>query len=436
MASPVAGSPFRRYVRELRSLTTDSVRNGAITYSNVDLVAGHLDGRANRELRDAISIADLRVLGAFFTGERLATKALCTADVEQAEVIVDPACGCGDLLLAAAGRLPVEHDLGSTLASWGRVLHGADVIPEFVEVAHHRLALLALRRGAVGVDGREIDLPSLFPNVVVGDGLALASTRHAELVLLNPPYGQVPAPAEYPFGRGLVSAAAIWVDALLDQMSKGTAFVALLPDVLRSGSRYGRWRRSVGARLEIGDLDLAGQFDALTDVDVFVLDGRRSERADVGWAPEDRGDSRLADWCSVMVGSVVDGRDPHEGPRVPYITTRELPLEGSFEPRRERAFAKRLFAPPFVVVRRTSRPSVGDQPRLRPVVVTGQRNVAVENHLLVLQPRGGGLGACRDLASRLRTSRVTDWLDLRIRLRHLTVGALRDLPLDEPVQWT
>ena len=432
----MAGSPFRRYVRELRRLTSDSVRSGAIAYSDVDLVAGHLDGRANHELRDAISIADLRVLGAFFTGERLATRALSTANVEQADVIVDPACGCGDLLLAAAGRLPVEHELRSTLASWGRVLHGADVIPEFVEVAHYRLALLALRRGAAGMDGREIDVPSLFPNVVVGDGLALAATGRADLVLLNPPYGQVPAPAGCSFGRGLVSEAAIWVDAVLDQMSKGTAFVALLPDVLRSGSRYARWRRSVGARLEIGDLELAGQFDALTDVDIFVLDGRKSERGDGTWATDGRGDCRLADWCSVMVGSVVDGRDPHEGPHVPYVTTRELPLEGTFEPRRERAFAKRLFAPPFVVVRRTSRPSVGDQPRLRPVVVTGHRDVAVENHLLVLQPRVGGLGACLDLASRLRAPRVSDWLNLRIRLRHLTVGALRDLPLDEAVQGT
>ena len=67
----------------------------------------HLDGEASRQLRDVVTIKDLRKLGAFFTGELLA-KRLVDLVPQDRRRFIDAACGCGDLLLAASTRLKVE----------------------------------------------------------------------------------------------------------------------------------------------------------------------------------------------------------------------------------------------------------------------------------------------------------------------------------------
>lgn len=61
-------------------------------------------------------------------------------------VYFDPACGVGDLLLAAAGRLPLAPTAAETLALRGNRLAGCDLAPVFVRAAKARLALLAMRR--------------------------------------------------------------------------------------------------------------------------------------------------------------------------------------------------------------------------------------------------------------------------------------------------
>jgi hypothetical protein len=92
-----------------------------------------------------------------------------------------------------------------------------------------------------------------------------------------------------------------------------------------------------------------------------------------------------------------------------------------------RRFSGRCVEPPFVAVRRTSRP--GEPTRARPAVVTGAEPVAVDNHLLVVRPHDGALDACHELAAWLRKPESTNWLDEHYRCRHLTVGALKSLPL-------
>ena len=72
MEASVSSSPFRGYVRELRTLTGGSVSAGGLPLAHVDLAHGHLNGRVGRELRSAVRLADLRRMGAFFTGEVLA----------------------------------------------------------------------------------------------------------------------------------------------------------------------------------------------------------------------------------------------------------------------------------------------------------------------------------------------------------------------------
>ena len=86
----------------------------------------------------------------------------------------------------------------------------------------------------------------------------------------------------------------------------------------------------------------------------------------------------------------------------------------------------RLFKPPFVVVNRTSSP--GDIHRAPATLIKGKKSVAVENHLIVLTPRKGGMRSCRKLVKLLRSSTTDNYLNERIRCRHLTVGSVKDIP--------
>jgi hypothetical protein len=79
-----------------------------------------------------------------------------------------------------------------------------------------------------------------------------------------------------------------------------------------------------------------------------------------------------------------------------------------------------------VVVRRTTRPD--RQNRIVGTLITGDKPVAVENHLIVLQPRDGSENLCRKLQESLSAKETVRWLDERIRCRHFTVTALRELP--------
>jgi hypothetical protein len=289
--------------------------------------------------------------------------------------------------------------------------------------------LRALLRGARVARGRPPLLEELLPKITVGDGRRHDYVSDAETVLLNPPYGRVATPPEIDWTSGLVTDAALWTAAVVGQAQPDARVVAVLPDVLRSGSRYARWRSEIAAQAQIDEVRSIGQFDALTDVDVFVLSVRRSTREPGReWPRWESAGATLGDVCSIMVGPVVDLRDEHKGPSVPYVTTNVLPQTGEVVPDHRRRFAKRLFQPPFVVVRRTSRPTV-QEARLRPVIVRGSEPIAVENHLLVLKPARPTLKACRALVEILADQQTTDWLNRRIRTRHLTVSALSEVPL-------
>ena len=62
-------------------------------------------------------------------------------------------------------------------------------------------------------------------------------------------------------------------------------------------------------------------------------------------------------------------------------------------------------------------------------IILGSNPVAVENHLIVVKPKRGGIKECEFLLNNLRNAQTKTWLDERIRCRHLTVGVLRELPV-------
>lgn len=431
MSTAIADSQFARYAQRLRALNETVLKHGGLPFPHVDEAAAHLDGLANRELQATVARADLRRLGAFFTGEALANQAveMCQTPLPT-KTVADPACGCGDLLIAAARQMEICDSLEETLRRWGGTLRGVDCVPEFVDVARQRLMLLAVQRGA-RVGGASLPpLEALFPQIVVGDGLNHHFLSEADIVVANPPYGKVSCPEGTPWGTGMMTAASIWAMAIGKKVRPHTEVVAVLPDVLRSGSRYEKWRKEIGELLIVNEVRVIGQFDALTDVDVFLLRGHKKEqRSSSSWPKLTEPWQTLDSLCSVSVGSVVDRRDPHAGPWVPYITTRELPRSGEFRPSRKRRFGQKLFRPPFVLIRRTSRPSDGRQ-RLSPVLVRGPQPVAVENHLIVLQPKGRTIKEANRLIELLEDPRTTEWLNVRIRTRHLTVSAVREIPVN------
>jgi hypothetical protein len=412
---------FSPYVRELEKLA------GAGPGRPFEDLSIHLDGEANRQLRSVVPISELRRLGAFFTGEALARKLLATVPVA-AERYTDPACGCGDLLLAASDRFEVLDSLEDTLRSWNERLCGRDLIPEFVRAARARLVLAAITRGARPTEGHPRPM-ELLSSIAVGNGLDL-DHEPATAVVVNPPYGLVRAPAPCEWSSGATTAAAVFIDSLLSTCAEGVYIAAVLPEVLRSGSRYRRFRETVARRIRIDLVGRAGVFDALTDVDVFILAGRASASAQdssMSWTVETPS-SRLEEIADIRVGAVVANRDPHLGAWHLYLDARDLGGASEYRPVRHRRFRGSVLKPPFVVVGRTNRPREDHGPRLRPALVVGEGSVAVENHLIAITPHAQTLTGCREVAKILKSARASRFLDERLRCRHLTVGAVGEIP--------
>jgi len=73
--------------------------------------------------------------------------------------VVDPTCGAGDLLLAAARQFKHASDHESRLAEWERKIFGRDLFEEFVLSARLRMYR------ATQPDLRVPDLRQLFPGI-------------------------------------------------------------------------------------------------------------------------------------------------------------------------------------------------------------------------------------------------------------------------------
>jgi hypothetical protein len=422
---------FSPYVATLRRLD-ERVRCELGSRVDAQLNAA-LDGGAQGALRSLVDSDKLREHGAFFTGSRLSRRAigLMAATLSRRSVVLDPACGAGDLLLAAARALPTTKDAETVLDSWSRQIYGRDLRPSFVEAARLRLTLLARRQDA---RCRQADATYEFPHLKVQCGLsdeeALARATH---IVLNPPFTKVIAPDHIEWASGAVNNAAIFLDSCIEHASTGARIVAILPDVLRSGWRYRSWRQAVLSRCDLQHVGLGDQFDAHADVNVFVLSltvrsmPRHRSPNGSGWKSPRRPEKTLRDAFDISVGPVVDYRDPHRGRWHPFVHAKTLtPWDTISEVDERRRFAGRLVAPPFVAVKRTSRPD--DAKRAIGSVVNTDVPVAVENHVMVLRPRDGTLKSCKRLLMLLARKDTTDRLNRAIRCRHLTIGALADLP--------
>jgi hypothetical protein len=396
-------------------------------------VRASLDGAAGRELRRLVELPARRAFGTFFTGSELAEKLLGTLRLRSDEhFIYDPTVGAGDLLLAGARRLPCERSLAKTLTAWGQCLAGTDLHPEFVEAAQLRIALLARQRHGVR-DRLPAGWRKLLPHIKLGDGLKqkalFARTTH---LLMNPPYCLTEPDAECTWSGGRISEAALFVMRALEAVPANARLFAILPDVLRSGSFQHRWRERVSDLAEVESIERHGLFDDSADIDVFMLELRRRTTAETQskrWpiASASTG-TTVSDYFDVHVGRVVPHRDVEQGPLRRYIHPRNIPVWQEVRVISEKRRHKLAYQPPFVVLRRTSRP--GHPYRAAATVILGKAPVAVENHLIVCEPHDKSAATCRVLMAQLHTQRVNDFLDQRIRCRHLTVGAVATIPFN------
>jgi SAM-dependent methyltransferase len=345
------------------------------------------------------------------------------------ETVLDPCCGAGDLLLAIASRLPVYKSLSRTLSSWSKNLTGLDLDEEFVKAAKLRLSLLATLRGAC-VDISPDQVLRYFPYISAGNFLEQNFRIGETSILMNPPFTFVKASKGW--GTGRLSLAAIFLDQVLNRATEGSEIVALLPDVLRSGSNYAAWRDTIAARSDIKAVHPLGLFDKETDIDVFLLRLKKNEsaRRQSSWrsAYRPKSSQPLSRFFEVHVGSVVPNRDAEEGPWVSYLTVQDArPWKNISEFTRFRRYAGRLFRPPVVVIRRTSRAEHSH--RAVATLVTTNLQIAIENHFVVLIPRKGGVRRCKAVVRFLETDEVDNWLNRRIRCRHLTVKAIEAIPV-------
>lgn len=398
-----------------------------------------LDGTPSRELRRVVPLAELKEQGAFFTAPGLARQVAATfGSANDESVYCDPACGVGDLLLAIASGLPLAPAVSETLALWGRRLAGCDLSAVFVRVAKARLALLAMQRCGSREPIAPAMLDELLPAITVGDALRCHDLYSAaDRIIMNPPFRTMSAPEGCEWSAGGLNAAAVFTEAAIVHSRDGTRIAAILPDVLRSGSRYERWRRMVDDNALLEEVCTYGQFGRHADVDVFLLcmtvdrNGDARDHRDWSWIAVDS-DADVSKHFTVSVGAVVPHRDPETGPEYPYVHARSLPPWSTLERIAEkRSFEGKVFQPPFVAVRRTSGPR--DRKRAVATIVLGEQYVAVENHVIVCRPTDGSIARCRGLLERLRSSRTDEWLNRRIRCRHLTTASVAEIPWwDDP----
>lgn len=355
-------------------------------------------------LRALTPLALLKEKGTFFTSSGMASQLWdgYLESVSDNATVVDPACGAGDLLLPIVAA-----------ADEGRIRNiriiANDLDTRFAQIAGSRLR---------GVGSSALGSIEASSRNFLTDPSPVSAATH---VVLNPPF--IGVDVEEPWASGKTNAAALFVIRSLESMAKGGLLLALLPEVLRSGSRYESWRETVAKFGKVLEITPLGQFDSQTDVDVFklvILVGGAGTAAP--WQTTGRAAETLSDHCDVRVGPVVPHRDDEVGPLVDFVTARSISAGTPLT----RRFSGRLERGPMILINRTSRP--GETPRVRARAYRSEEPVAVENHLLIVKPKLDGEISIEAILAVLRHADTAEFLDRRIRCRHLTVGAVKEIP--------
>ncbi|WP_081275691.1 N-6 DNA methylase [Serratia plymuthica] len=407
-------------LRQVIASSNESLRTQLIDLDGLDIV-----------MRECLSIEDMREAGSFFTGLNLATKVIEQFDrpINLNSVVLDPTCGAGNLLIVCSRQLKVDKSLTQTLSLWGKVLWGFDIYESFIEAAKLRIIIEAINRGA----HNDCNLDTAFKllkNIKVQDALTITSNELATVThaVMNPPFTIWPSPRVNYWKSGKVNAAGVVFDLYLRLLPYECAISAILPDVLRSGSRYEGFRKYLSENM-CGECLVWGRFNKKTDVDVFIISGIiSSNNKNIKWFQDIGEYQRLSSLFDVRIGPLVAYRDIEDGSEYPYFHPKNSPAWKTVSTATEkRKFKGVVLRPPFIVVKRTSSPS--DRYRASATIINLNEYVAIENHMIVIKPKNSTLKDCKLLLKILKSESTNEFLNQRIRVRHLTVGVIKDIPI-------
>ena len=360
--------------------------------------------------------------GVFFSGERWADLLTDNSEQHVYRRAIDPSCGTGDLLISVARRQAGLHQ--STVPPVQLRLAGLELERAFSAIARSRMKAL---NAFLSVHNAGLKFTSHIRSV---DSLSIRwGLRDGDLVLMNPPYHRQIAPKWSTLSQSTVSSAAIFVEEALRQMPIDTGLVALVPDVIRSGSSYRRLRQLISDTSSVLAFDPIGRFSNEANVDVAVLSIRKGAGTFMA-APTHQALPTVGSSFDVRVGPVVPHRSRSGGRPLPFAHAGSIKAwEVLEQPGEEASYACSPIDGPVVLIRRTSSPS--DAIRARASVVTSKLPIHVENHLIVCRPHSGGVTQCVALMENLRDPRTTALLNRVIRCRHLTTSSIASLPIWE-----
>lgn len=194
-----------------------------------------------------MAAADRASFGRYYTpgvlARRLVSAAWDHSPKAFATRVVDPACGAGALLAAAAAWAVEQLEPEDALRWAGTSLEGTDLDSEAVVLCNLAVASTLLSAWARVPDSERPPLPSVAR---VADGLR--ETSEATLVLCNPPFGRVRLSAEQrrPYARALFghanSATLFLHDAVRRLAPQGSAAAFIFPASVVGGAYFQRLR--------------------------------------------------------------------------------------------------------------------------------------------------------------------------------------------------
>ena len=272
---------------------------------------------------------------------------------------------------------------------------------------------------------------SLLKYIYVKDALSIVPEDVSMIthVVLNPPFTICESPKINYWKTGKINSAGLFVDKLLRTLPERCALSFILPDVLRSGSRYDSFRAFLDFNI-LGEYKIWGRFNNKTDVDVFIIHGfvNQNNKGTGLWQSDLDQYIPLSQEFDVRIGPLVAYRDPEVGIEYPYFHAKNsVAWQMIIEASEFRKFNGTVIKPPFVIVKRTSSPN--DKYRAQGTVINLKEHVAVENHMIVITPKSGSVDDCLKLLEILKSHQTNEFLNQRIRLRHLTVSAIKEIPI-------
>lgn len=418
---------------------SSSFAQGQISLScNKHEIESLINGANAKAISKYLDSSFRKNLGIFFTNEHLAEKVAkkLKNDLQQGKSICDPACGAGDLFLACIKYMPQKETTAETLSYWSGQIFGQDLTTDFVRSAQARLILSSIylsssKKKKILVTNKK----KLFRNITINDFFNDSSIiQKADCIVTNPPYGNVDLTGKVNWANGKGQLSALFLDQIIHASKDGQRVVAILPDVLRSGSRYRKWRAFINSNATNLNTESYGKFNNEADVDVFILDFIVSKNcfSEKLTTFDTQGNNKnithkMSDFFNISVGPVVPHRHEQIGTFSPYLDTSTAKLWIEVTPKNKKKYKCTLKKPPFIALRRTSSP--GDKPRLKVSIIKGTERVAVENHLIVMEPKDGKLKTCRRFMRTARKFEANDWINQKIRCRHLTVSVIREMPI-------